>query len=344
MDRLGFAGRIAKTFITSKLTPLIVIASILLGVFAVIVTPREEEPQIVVPMIDVFVSYPGASAEEVDERVTKPMAKFLWEIKGVEYIYTMSKPGMSVAIVRFYVGQDTEKSIVNLYNKLMSNYDKIPPGVSQPLVKPRSIDDVPITAFTLWSSRYSGYELRRVSLEVCDELKKDADIAEFHIIGGQKRQLRIVIDPSKLKAFRLAPFQIMESLRKANFLLASGKFPFGNQEFIVETGGFLANADEVGNVVVAIHNGRPVYLRDTAKIIDGPEEPSNYVFMGFGPASKTGTGSNYEAVTISVAKKKGTNATHIAERAIEKIAAMKGYMIPSDHNDTQLWRNRKRKI
>lgn len=275
MDRLGFAGRIAKTFITSKLTPLIVIASILLGVFAVIVTSREEEPQIVVPMIDVFVSYPGASAEEVDERVTKPMAKFLWEIKGVEYIYTMSKPGMSIAIVRFYVGQDTEKSIVNLYNKLMSNYDKIPPGVSQPLVKPRSIDDVPITAFTLWSSRYNGYDLRRVALEVCDELKKDADIAEFHIIGGQKRQLRIVIDPSKLKAFRLAPLQIMESLRKANFLLASGKFPFSNEEFIVETGGFLANADEVGNVIIAIHNGRPVYLRDTAKIIDGPEEPSN---------------------------------------------------------------------
>ena len=149
---LGFAGSIAKAFIKSKLTPLVVIASIFLGVFAVIVTPREEEPQIVVPMIDVFVSYPGASAQEVDELVTKPMSKLLWEIKGVEYIYTMSKPGMSIAIVRFYVGQDMEKSIVNLYNKLMSNYDKIPPGVSQPLVKPRSIDDVPILAFTLWSA------------------------------------------------------------------------------------------------------------------------------------------------------------------------------------------------
>ena len=173
MDKLGFAGRIAKTFIESKLTPLVVIASILMGVFAIIVTPREEEPQIAVPMIDVFVSYPGASAQEVDEKVTKPMSTLLWEIKGVEYIYTMSKPGMSIAIVRFYVGEDMEKSIVNLTNKLTSNYDRIPPGVSQPLVKPRSIDDVPITAFTLWSSRYSGYELRRVAVEVCEELKKD---------------------------------------------------------------------------------------------------------------------------------------------------------------------------
>ena len=148
---MGIAGRIANTFIKSKLTPLIVITSLIIGLFAVIVTPREEEPQIIVPMIDVFVSYPGASAKEVEERVTKPMGKLLWEIKGVEYIYTMSKPGMSVAIVRFYVGENMEDSIVKLYNKLMSNYDKIPPGVSEPLVKPKSIDDVPILTYTLWS-------------------------------------------------------------------------------------------------------------------------------------------------------------------------------------------------
>ena len=154
-------------------------------------------------MIDVFVSYPGASAQEVDEKVTKPMSKLLWEIKGVEYIYTMSKPGMSIAIVRFYVGQDMEKSIVNLSNKLTSNYDRIPPGVSQPLIKPRSIDDVPIMAFTLWSSRYHGYELRRVAMEVCDELKKDPDVAEFRIIGGQRRQFRITSTP---EARGISPF------------------------------------------------------------------------------------------------------------------------------------------
>lgn len=331
METSGFAGKIAKTFIQSRLTPLIVIASILLGIFALIVTPREEEPQIVVPMIDIFVAYPGASAREVDERVTKPMSKFLWEIKGVEYVYTMSRPGLSIAIVRFYVGEDMEKSIVNLYNKLMSNYDKIPPGVSQPLVKPKSIDDVPITSFTLWSSKYNGYELRRVALEVCDELKKDPDIAESRVIGGQKRQIKVNIDPGRLRAYNLSPFHIVTSLQKANFLLPSGNFPSNNKEMVVETGGFLKDADEVGNVVVAVYNGRPVYLRDVARIADGPEEPSNYVFMGFGPASGDSKGGGlHEAVTVSIAKKKGANATRIAQRAIKKIDALKGYIIPRD--------------
>lgn len=281
---IGTAGKIAKAFIKSKLTPLIVIASLILGVFAVIVTPREEEPQIVVPMIDVLVSAPGFSAKEVEERVTKPMEKLLWEIKGVEYVYSISKPGMSMAIVRFYVGEDIEKSLVNLYNKLWSNFDKIPHGVSQPLVKPKSIDDVPILSFTLWSDRYTGYELRRVAVEVADELKKDSDIAEFNIIGGQKRQVRINLEPSRLRAYNVSPLQITGMLQKANFVLPSGAFPSSNKELLVETGGFLKDAQEVGNVVVSVFNGRPVYLREVAKITDGPEEPANYVFMGFGPA------------------------------------------------------------
>ncbi|MCL4537549.1 MAG: efflux RND transporter permease subunit [Nitrospirae bacterium] len=330
MEVIGTAGKIAKAFIKSKLTPLIVIASLILGVFAVIVTPREEEPQIVVPMIDVFVSHPGASAKEVEERVTKPMEKLLWEIKGVEYVYSISKPGMSMAIVRFYVGQDMEKSLVNLYNKLWSNLDKIPHGVSQPLVKPKSIDDVPILTFTLWSDRYTGYELRRVALEVADELKKDSDISEFSIIGGQKRQVRINLEPSRLRAYNISPLQITGMLQKANFVLPSGAFPSSNKEFLVETGGFLKDAQEVGNVVIGVFDGRPVYLREVARITDGPEEPANYVFMGFGPSAKEGKNGTYEAVTIAIAKKKGTNATHIAERALKKIEAIKGNIIPSD--------------
>ncbi len=164
MEQFGISGRIARAFIKSKLTPLIVLAALLLGIFAVAVTPREEEPQILVPMIDVMVAYPGASAREVEERVTRPMEKFLWEIKGVEYIYSIVRPGMNLTIVRFYVGEDMEKAIVNLYNKLMANADKIPPGVSQPLVKPKSIDDVPILTLTLWHDdrQISGYELRRI--------------------------------------------------------------------------------------------------------------------------------------------------------------------------------------
>jgi multidrug efflux pump subunit AcrB len=320
------AGRIARAFIQSKLTPLVVIASIALGLFAVIVTPREEEPQIVVPMIDVLVSYPGASAKEVDERVTKPMSKLLWEIKGVEYIYTMSRPGASIAIVRFYVGQDMEKSIVDLYNKLMSNYDIIPPGVSQPLVKPRSIDDVPILSVTLWSPRYGGYELRRVAQDVVDQLKKDPDVGEFHVIGGQRRQVKITIDPLKLRAYNASPLHVTEALRKANFLLPSGDFPARNRQFAVETGGFLSDVREIGDIVVTVANNRPVYVRDIAIVSDGAEEPSSYVFMGFGPPGGQG---EREAVTISVAKKRGTNTTHIAERALHKIEALKGNVIPS---------------
>src|SRR5512137_2522631 len=169
-ENVGFSGRIARAFLTSKLTPILVFSSLLLGALAIAITPREEEPQIVVPMMDVFVAYPGASAGEVEERVTKPMERKLWEIDGVEYVYSITRPGMSMAIVRFYVGQDSEKSIVKLYNKLMANADIIPAGVMQPLVKPRSIDGVPTLAVTLWSERLSAYELRRVAVEAVEEV------------------------------------------------------------------------------------------------------------------------------------------------------------------------------
>ncbi len=326
---MGIAGKIAGTFIESKLTPLIVIASLALGIFAVIITPREEEPQIVVPMIDVFVSYPGASAKEVEERVTRPMGRLLWEVEGVEYLYTMSKPGMSVATVRFYVGEDMEDSLVKLYNKLLSNYDMIPPGVSEPLVKPKSIDDVPILTFTIWSDRYDGYELRRIAYEVAAELKKDKDVSEFNVIGGQRRQVRITLEPLKLKAYSLSPLTVAGALEKANFTLKSGAFPSENEEYIVETGGFLKSPEEAGNVVVGVHDARPVYLGDVARITDGPEEPSNYVFIGFGDASGKNKSGLSEAVTVTLAKKKGTNATHIAERIHEKLEALKGDVIPT---------------
>jgi multidrug efflux pump subunit AcrB len=337
MNGIGISGKIAKAFIKSKLTPLVVLASLLLGIFAVVVTPREEEPQIVVPMIDVMASYPGASAKEVEERVTKPMEKLLWEIKGVEYVYSIVKPGMNLTIVRFYVGEDMETSLVKLYNKLMSHYDRIPSGVSQPLVKAKSIDDVPIVTFTLWSSRYNGYELRRVAQEVCEEVKKDKDVSETSVIGGQKRQVRIFLDPARLKAYSASSFQIIGALQKANFILPSGVFSSGNREYLVETGAFLKNTDEIGALVIGVLDGKPVYLRDVAQIKDGPEEPSNYVFMGLGPeAEKKGISSvypksgQYEAVTLTLSKKKGANASIVADEAIKKIDALKGNLIPSD--------------
>ncbi len=337
MNGLGISGKIAKTFIRSKLTPLIVISSLLLGVFAVAVTPREEEPQIAVPMIDVMVAYPGASAGEVEERVTRPMEKLLWGIKGVEYVYSTVKPGMNLTIVRFYVGQDMETSIVKLYNQLMSHYDIIPPGVSQPLVKPRSIDDVPIATFTLWSGRYHGYELRRIAVEVCNELKKDREVSVAHVIGGQRRQVRVVLDASRLRAYGLSALQIIGTLQNANFIRPSGAFAEGNKEYLVDAGGFLKNADEIGALVTGVYNGRAVYLRDVAEIKDGPEEPADYVFMGLGPAAGMkgispaySKSAQYEAVTITISKKKGANASIVANDALDKVQALKGGLIPSD--------------
>ncbi len=337
MEGIGISGNIAKAFIKSKLTPLIIIASLLLGLLAVIVTPREEEPQILVPMIDILVAYPGASPQEVEARVTGPMEKLLWEIKGVEYIYSIVKPGFNMTIVRFYVGESMEESIVKLNNKLSANFDRIPPGVSFPLIKQRSIDDVPILTLTLWSDsdRNSGYELRRIGAEVCNEIKKDQDVSEFSLIGGQKRQLRITLDPARLKAYQMSAFQITGALQKANFLLPSGSFPTGNREYLVETGAFLKDSKQVGNVVIGLFNGSPVTLRDVAIIADGPEEPTHYVFMSLGAAAKTkGIQSTAmdprEAVTITIAKKKGANASVVAREALAKVEALKGKLIPTD--------------
>lgn len=342
MSNIGISGKIAQAFISSKLTPLIVIASLLLGLFALIATPREEEPQIIVPMIDVIVTYPGASPKEIEERVTRPMEKLLWEIKGVEYVYSIVKPGFNLTIVRFYVGEDMEDSLVNLYNKLMSNYDIIPPGVSQPIVKPKSIDDVPVLTLTLWSEnpQYSGYELRRLASNICDELKKDKDVSEFNIIGGQRRQLVINIDPQRLKAYNTSVFQVAETLKRFNFKLPSGAYPSNNREFIVETGALIKDAEDIKDIVIAVHSGKPVYLRDVAEVVDGPEEPSNYVFMGIGASADTkgiksqAQGSLFEAVTITIAKKKGANASVVASNAISKVQALKPSLIPNDVNVT----------
>lgn len=341
MNNIGISGLVAKAFIKSKLTPIMIIVSLLLGLFALGVTPREEEPQIKVPMIDVMVSFPGASAGEVEEQVTRPMEKFLYEIKGVEYVYSIIKPGENLTIVRFNVGENTEESIVKLYNKLMSNYDKIPPGVSKPMVKPRSIDDVPILTLTLWSNQdqYTGYDLRRIATELSDEIKKDEKISEFSIIGGQRRQVGITLEPLRLKAYNLSPLEIMGVLTKANSDLPSGSFSNQNRQYLVQTGGFLTETKEVENVVVGVFNDKAVYLKDVAKVTDGPGEATDYTFIGFGPAAERkglaveGVGQR-ESVTIAVSKKSGTNASVVAEDTLKKIQALRGSLIPAAVNLT----------
>jgi multidrug efflux pump subunit AcrB len=337
MRKLGMAGKVAHAFIESKLTPLFILTAILLGVGAVMILPREEEPQIIVPMIDVFVQMPGASAKEVEERVTKPMEKLIWEIPGVEYVYSTSSPGFSMAVVRFLVGQDEEKSIVRLNQKMYSNFDLIPPGATPPLIKPRYIDDVPILALTLWSDRYDHYTLRRMAAQLDDVVKAVNDVSGTTLIGGQRRQLRVTLDPARLSAYNLSPLTILRRIQQENQNLPSGSFSRENREFLVETGGFFQNSRDVENLVIAAWNQRPIYLRDVAQISDGAEEPSQYVFFGAGPAAETkkiprvgAPSQNYPAVTLSVAKRKGTNAVVVSEEVLKRVAAYQGTMIPGD--------------
>jgi multidrug efflux pump subunit AcrB len=330
---LGPAGRLAHAFINSKLTPLIIAAAILLGVGAVLLLPREEEPQIIVPMIDVFVAMPGASAKEVEERVTKPMEKLLWEVPGVEYIYSTSSSGSSMAVVRFFVGQNEEAAIVRLNQKMFANFDLIPPGASAPLVKPRSIDDVPILALTLASDRYDHFTLRRIAAQLDDQIKEVKDVSEVKLIGGQRRQIRVTLDESKLPAYHLAPAMLVPILEQSNRQLQAGSFSSDNREYLVETGGFLRTSEDVASIVAGVFDNRPVFLRDVAHINDGPEEPADYVLYGTGPAGAEVGASNSSsrpAVTISVSKRKGTNAIQISDRVLEKVNAVKGSLIPSD--------------
>jgi multidrug efflux pump subunit AcrB len=319
---LGFAGRVARAFIGSKLTPLLVVTSILLGAAATLLLPREEEPQIKVPMIDVLVAMPGFSAREVEERATRPMEKLLWEIPGVEYIYSTSREGECLAIVRFKVGEDIVRSLVLLNQKLQANFDRIPLGVSFPLIKPKSIDDVPILALTLHGAGMDHYNLRRIAAEVDDAVKQVPLVAESSLIGGERRQLRVVLDPARLASRQLSASEIVPRLQAANRQLIAGPLTANNREVILQTGDFLTSARDAGSVVVGVSAGKPIYLRDVATILDGPEEPSQYVFFG-------GKSAEEPAVTLSIAKRPGANAIAVAREVLRKVDALKGRVIPN---------------
>ncbi len=330
----GMAGRMASSFINSKLTPLLILSSILLGIFAIINLPREEEPQIKVPMIDVMVAMPGASAKEIEERVTTPMEKLLWEIPGVEYVYSISAAGQSLVIVRFEVGEDEQQALVSLNQQLQSNYDKIPHGVSYPLIKSKSIDDVPILALTLHSQRYDALTLRRVAAELEDAIKTIPDVAETSLIGGQQRVIRALIDPAKLAARNLSLAGIVPVLQQANRQYRAGDVTAYNEEILIESGAFLHSAKEAGDVVLGAYNGNPIYLREVADIVDGGDDPQHYVLYGAGAGArgdenKTPNGEEL-AVTITVAKRPGTNAISLAETVLAKVDALKGRVIPEE--------------
>lgn len=328
----GLAGKVAKVFIGSKLTVLLMIVFMVIGVYTSFLIPREEEPQINVPMADIFVGYPGASPTEVESRVIKPLEQLISNIKGVEYVYSTSMKEQGMVIVQFYVGEDIERSFVKLYNEINKHMDQMPEGVTFPLVKTRAIDDVPMLGLTLWSENYDDYQLGQLAQELEAEIKKVNDVAITRKIGGRDRQLRVVLDKEKLSASGLDFLSVSQMIKANNTQLNSGTFDKNDTEFVINTGKFLQSVTDVENLVVGVQQNQPIYLKQIASIIDGPEIPQNYVSLGFGKGSVKSDDykSEYPAVTISVAKRKGSDAMKIAAIIIERVDHLRKTLIPDD--------------
>jgi multidrug efflux pump subunit AcrB len=343
-NKLGLTARIVDLFLGSNLSMLLILASLAAGIVALIVTPREEDPQISVPMADIIVQMPGASAAEVENLVTVNLEKRLWEMEGVKHIYSISQPGIAMVTVRFVVGYDQTKSLVQIYNKLESNRDAVPPGVIGWIVKPITINDVPIVTFAVWSKTQSDAALRRVADEILHRMQQVPDTGRSFVVGGRRRQVRVELDPQRLAGYGLSPLEVAKALKGADANLRVGEFARDNREYVLDSGPFLRSAAEVANLVVAVREQHPIYLRDVADVIDGPAEATSYTTVGFGPArdelfgepgqlkvDATGEpGHLYPAVAVAFAKRRGTNAVAVAEGLIKEVEALKGVAIPSD--------------
>lgn len=328
----GLAGRIAKGFIGSKITILLMVVFMVIGVYSSFLIPREEEPQIDVPMADIFVGYPGASPTEVESRIIKPLEKLISNIKGVEYVYSTSMKEQGMVIVQFYVGEDIERSYVKLYNEINKHLDQMPKGVSMPLIKTRAIDDVPMLGLTLWSENYDDFQLKQIAQELTDEIEKVNDVAITHKIGGRNREVRVVLDKDKLAASELDFRSVINMIKANNQQLSAGSYNKNDTEFLVTTGKFLESAEDIGNLVIGVQQKQPIYLKQIATILDGPEIPRNYVSFGYGQANEKNLTykSEYPAVTISVAKRKGADAMLIADNILRKVKHLRTNLIPDD--------------
>jgi multidrug efflux pump subunit AcrB len=326
-------ARLVRPFVTSQLSLLLMILALCLGAAAVMLTPREEEPQIVVPLADVMVSAPGVSAAEVERLVTTPLERLLWQIDGVEHVYSLARRGRAVVTVRFFVGQDRERSLIKLYNKIAMNIDQVPRVVKGWVVKPVEIDDVPIVTLTLHSRRYSDFALRRLAEEMLFHLSQAADISRSRIIGGRPRQVRVELNPQRLAAYGITPLAARRALAGADAAALAGTMDQADRAYEVTSDAFLSTPRQVGELVVGVHRNKPVYLRDVARITDGPAEPASYTRMGFGrrwlaehglPADQQGL----NAVTIALAKKRGTNAVAVAQDILNRAEKLKKRILP----------------
>ncbi len=332
---LGFSGRIARRFLSSPLTPLFAVTAVLMGVFAVLVTPREEEPQIDVTFANVFVPFPGASSEQVESLVTSPMEQVLGEISGVEHIYSSSQPGLAVLGVQFRVGEPRTEAIVRLYNAIYSNQDWRPvnAGIGQPLVKPKGIDDVPIVTLTLWTRDpdRGSYELGQVARSIETEIKRVPGTRNVSVVGAPQSLVRVELDPQRLAGYGLTVADLARSLQAANVVKHAGSLVGGDRVTPVDAGTFLASRDDVAGLVVGLDHGRPVFLEDVANVSMEPDLPTSYVWLGTGPGARHNglpQVAHEPAVTIAVSKKPGTNAIGVARQVIEQVNALRGSYIP----------------
>jgi multidrug efflux pump subunit AcrB len=319
---MGIAGRVAQTFLHSKLTPLVVVASLAVGGIALIATPREEEPQISVPMIDITGALPGAGPAEVEQLVTRPIEKLMWEVAGVEYVYATVGDGWTLVTVRFKVGEDQDRSVSAVQAKLAAAADAAPPGALPPLVTPHSIDDVPILALTLHSASDGPEVLRQVAVHLDDEIRTIPDVAATYLIGGRPRQLRVTLDPARLAAAGVSPGEVTMALPGANARLPAGEFSAHDRTFLVTVGAELRSAADVGSVAVAERGGHAVHVRDVATLTDGPAEVVDYV----GHAERGGEVEH--AVTLAVAKRPGANATALARTVLGRVEQARSRLVP----------------
>jgi multidrug efflux pump subunit AcrB len=325
--KLGLAGKLAKSFLRSKLTPLIVLASLMLGILAVVLTPREEEPQIIVPMVDLYVPMPGASPKEIESQVTVPLERRLWGIPGVEYLYSMSRPGMALITVRFKVNEPQEPSLVKIHQELAANPQLLPPGAMKPIVKLQTIDDVPFLSLTLHGdgTLETPGQLRRIGEVLARELSDVPSTAQVKVIGGARRMVRIEPDPDRLRSIGMSIGELQPALQSAEAQLPAGALVDHGKRTELEATGFVLQSDELRRLVVGVRNGRPIYLADVAKVVDGPDpDPSMVVY------AEHGQPGFQPAVTVTLSKRAGTNATALAEQVLAKVDALRGNLIPHD--------------
>jgi multidrug efflux pump subunit AcrB len=330
---LGFAGRVARASLDSKLTPLVIAASLGLGALALLATPREEEPQIRVPMVDVLVAWPGADPAEVESRIVVPIERMLWGVSGVEHIYSTSRPGLAMVTVRFEVGDSNEASLVKVYERQSAMGWILPRDAQPPVVELHSIDDVPFLSLTLWGEGWSSDRLRPLGAELAQELSEVRHASRVQLVGGQPRVVRVEPDPDRMAAAGISWTQLTDALRAASAQQSAGSAVRDNREVWVEVGPLFREPDEVGRVVVGLSQGRPVYVSQVARVIDGPDEPSDAVFFSPGPkgdAPAFPAGAEHAAVTVAMSKRPGANATSLARAVLRKVEDLRPQLLPAE--------------